>query len=179
MTSLCSVLLGSLASLGTIVLYSLDTEAEAGDLELVQEYLVFPAQLHLKTRARASAQNYTIAILDYISSLYKRIRLTSLFLFSDILSSCLALVSVKTSNTVTVTEDLQISICDTLRTMIRASRDSEGGQDDRAGAGVIFTQLLTSAEPSHKLPLSHLVFTGLAWASEDAAPASVVLACLR
>ena len=35
MTSLCSVLLGSLASLGTIVLYSLDTEAGSGDLELV------------------------------------------------------------------------------------------------------------------------------------------------
>ena len=34
-TSLCSVMLGSLASLGTIVLYSLDTEAGSGDLELV------------------------------------------------------------------------------------------------------------------------------------------------
>ena len=109
---------------------------------MIQEYLVFPAQLHLKTRARAAPQNYTIAILDYISILYKRIRLSSLFLFTDLLSSCLALVSVKTNNTVRVTEDLQVSICDTIRTMITASRDSD--QDDR---GVIFTQLLTSADP--------------------------------
>ena len=115
-------------------------QAEAGELEVIQEYLLFPAQLHLKTRARAAPQNYTIAILDYIHSLYKRIRLTSLFLFTDLLSSCLALVSVKTNNTVRVTEDLQVSICDTIRTMIAASSD----HDDR---GVIFTQLLTSADP--------------------------------
>ena len=150
-------------------------EAEATDLEIIQEYLVFPAQLHLKTRARASPQNYTIAILDYIRALYKRIRLTSLFLFTDVLSSCLALVSVKTNTTVTVTEDLQISICDTIRKMIRASVS----QEDEEGHGVIFTQLLTSADPGLKLPLSHLVFTSLEWASEDAAPASVVLAGLR
>ena len=116
-------------------------QAEAGELEVIQEYLMFPAQLHLKTRARAAPQNYTIAILDYIHSLYKRIRLTSLFLFTDLLSSCLALVSVKTNNTVRVTEDLQVSICDAIRTMITASRDSD--HDD----GVIFTQLLTSADP--------------------------------
>ena len=101
-------------------------------------------------------------------------RLTSLFLFTDLLSSCLALVTVKTDNTVTVTEDLQVSICDTLRTMITASGGSN--QDD---SGVIFTSLLASSDPGLRLPLSHLVFTSLAWASEDAAPSSVVLACLR
>ena len=117
-------------------------QAEAGELEVIQEYLVFPAQLHLKTRARAAPQNYTIAILDYVRILYKRIRLTSLFLFTDLLSSCLALVSVKTNNTVRVTEDLQVSICDAIRTMITASSD----RGQYAG-GVFFTPLLTSADP--------------------------------
>ena len=101
-------------------------------------------------------------------------RLTSLFLFTDLLSSCLALVTVKTDNTVTVTEDLQVSICDTIRTMITAS--GGGTQDD---GGVIFTSLLASADPGLRLPLSHLMFTSLTWASEDSAPTSVVLACLR
>ena len=101
-------------------------------------------------------------------------RLSSLFLFTDVLSSCLALVTVKTDNTVTVTEDLQVSICDTIRTMITASGGSN--QDD---GGVIFTSLLASADPGLRLPLSHLMFTSLTWASEDSAPTSVVLACLR
>ena len=146
----------------------------ARDLELLQEYLVFPGQLHLKTRAKASPQNYTIAILGFIRSLYKRVLLTSLFLFTDLLSLCLALVTAKTDNTVTVTEDIQVSICDTIRTMITAS-----GGDIQDDGGVILTSLLASADPGLRLPLSHLVFTSLTWASEDAAPASVVLACLR
>ena len=154
-------------------------KAEARDLEMVQTWLMLPAQEHLQTRARASPQNYTIAILDYIRSLYKRIRLTDLFLFSDVLKWCLVLMTPETNNSVTVTEDLPISFCDTLRTMIRASRDSDVIEDDREGAGVIFTHLMASAEPSLKLPLSQLVATSLAWASEDAAPASVVLACIR
>ena len=147
-------------------------KAEARDLEMVQTWLMLPAQEHLQTRARASPQNYTIAILDYIRGLYKRIRLTDLFLFSDVLKWCLVLMTPETNNTVTVTEDLQISICDTLRIMITASRD-------RWKDGVIFTHLMASAEPSLKLPMSQLVATSLAWASEDTAPASVVLACIR
>ena len=87
---------------------------------------------------------------------------------------CLALVTAKTDNTVTVTEDIQVSICDTIRTMITASSGSI--QDN---GGVIFTSLLASANPGLRLPLSHLVFTSLTWSSEDAAPTSVVLACLR
>ena len=41
-------------------------------LELVQEYLVFPAQLHLKTRAAGTPRNFT---------------------FKDLLTSCLALLA--------------------------------------------------------------------------------------
>ena len=53
------------------------------------------------------------------------------------------------------------------------------GGDIQDDGGVILTSLLASADPGLRLPLSHLVFISLTWASEDAAPASVVLACLR
>ena len=145
-------------------------KAETQDLEVIQEYLVFPAQLHLKEKARTTPQNYTISILDYIQTLYKRIRLSSLFLFRDLLSSCLALVSVKNDNSVRVNEDLQISICDTVRQLVTSSLRGEAG-------GVIFSEL-ASTDHDLKLPLSHLIYTSLSWASEDTAPASVRLSCL-
>ena len=87
----------------------------------LQEYLVFAGQLHLKTRPKACPGNYSICVLDFIRSLHTRVRLTSL---------------------VTVTEDLQVSIFDTIMTMITAS--SGGIQDD---GGVIFTSPLASADP--------------------------------
>ena len=63
-------------------------------LDRIQEYLMFPAQLHLKTKAKASPQNYTVSMLEYITALYKRIQLSSFFILKDVLSSCLALVTV-------------------------------------------------------------------------------------
>ena len=59
----------------------------AVELELVQEYLVFPAQLHLKTRAAGTPRNFT---------------------FKDLLTSCLALLAPGAG------EDLQLSLCSTL-----------------------------------------------------------------
>ena len=95
---------------------------------------MFAGQLHLKTRPKACPGNYSICVLDFIRSLHTRVRLTSL---------------------VTVTEDLQVSIFDTIMTMITAS--SGGIQDD---GGVIFTSPLASADPGLRLSLSHLGFGG-------------------
>ena len=39
---------------------------DTAELELVQEYLVFPVQLHLETRAAGTPRNFTLAILEYL-----------------------------------------------------------------------------------------------------------------
>ena len=44
-------------------------ETEPSQLEPIQEYLVFPAQLHLKTRAGKTPGNFTVAVLEYVETL--------------------------------------------------------------------------------------------------------------
>ena len=44
-------------------------ETEASQLETIQEYLIFPAQLHLKTRAGKTPGNFTVAVLEYVETL--------------------------------------------------------------------------------------------------------------
>ena len=56
-------------------LAALCDDTAAAELELVQEYLVFPAQLHIKTRTAGTPRNFTLAVLEYLRTLYKRIRL--------------------------------------------------------------------------------------------------------
>ena len=107
----------------------------AVELELVQEYLVFPAQLHIKTRTAGTPRNFTLAVLEYL-----RIRLASHFIFKDLLTSCLALVAPGAG------EDLQLSLCSTLTQLLTAAR------------GAVAEEM---ADPVNemKLPLSHLVFS--------------------
>ena len=121
-------------------LAALCDDTAAAELELVQEYLVFPAQLHLKTRAAGTPRNFTLAVLEYLRTLYKRIRLASLFIFKDLLTSCLALVAPRPG------EDLQLSLCSTLTQLLAAAR------------GAVAEEM---ADPDNgmKLPLSHLVFS--------------------
>ena len=68
-------------------------ETDSSQLDLLQDYLIFPAQLHLKTKAGQTPANFTVAVLEYVQSLYSRVPLRSVFVFHDILSSCLGLVS--------------------------------------------------------------------------------------
>ena len=121
-------------------LAALCDDTAAAELELVQEYLVFPAQLHLKTRTAGTPRNFTLAVLEYLRTLYKRIRLVSHFIFKDLLTSCLALVAPRPG------EDLQLSLCSTLTQLLAAAR------------GAVAEEM---ADPDNgmKLPLSHLVFS--------------------
>ena len=100
---------------------------------------MFPAQLHLKTRAAGTPRNFTLAVLEYLRTLYKRIRLASLFILKDLLTS-LALVAPGAG------EDLQLSLCSTLTQLLAAAR------------GAVAEEM---ADPDNgmKLPLSHLVFS--------------------
>ena len=136
----CAVLASQPSAECPAKLAALCDDTAAAELELVQEYLVFPAQLHLKTRAAGTPRNFTLAVLEYRRTLYKRIRLAWLFIFKDLLTSCLALVAPGAG------EDLQLSLCSTLTQLLAAAR------------GAVAEEM---ADPDNgmKLPLSHLVFS--------------------
>jgi hypothetical protein len=57
----------------------------------VQEYLMFPMQLYLKQPSLA--ENYTLAVLQFVARYYARARLTIFFILKDILNAMLRLVS--------------------------------------------------------------------------------------
>ena len=80
----CAVLASQPSAECLAKLAALCDDTAAAELELVQEYLVFPAQLHLKTRAAGTPRNFTLAVLEYLRTLYKRIRLASLFILKDL-----------------------------------------------------------------------------------------------
>ena len=112
----CAVLASQPSAECLAKLAALCDDTAATELELVQEYLVFPAQLHLKTRAAGTPRNFTLAVLEYLRTLYKRIRLASLFIFKYLLTLCMALVAPGAG------EDLQLSLCSTLTQLLAAAR---------------------------------------------------------
>ena len=91
----CAVLASQPSAECLAKLAALCDDTAAAELELVQEYLVFPAQLHLKTRAAGTPRNFT---------------------FKDLLTSCLALLAPGAG------EDLQLSLCSTLTQLLAAAR---------------------------------------------------------
>ena len=91
----CAVLASQPSAECLAKLAALCDDTAATELELVQEYLVFPAQLHLKTRAAGTPRNFT---------------------FKDLLTSCLALLAPGAG------EDLQLSLCSTLTQLLAAAR---------------------------------------------------------
>ena len=91
----CAVLASQPCAECLAKLAALCDDTAAAELELVQEYLVFPAQLHLKTRAAGTPRNFT---------------------FKDLLTSCLALLAPGAG------EDLQLSLCSTLTQLLAAAR---------------------------------------------------------
>ena len=128
----------------------------AEDLEKLQEYLMFPAQLHLKTKTGSCSSNYTVSMLEFITNFYRRVTLSSFFIFKDILSSCLSLVS--SSSPKPSNEDIQMSMCECIKQLLISSHDGHGG-------GVISE--IMSQSNNMKLPLSHLIFTCLTWAEDN------------
>ena len=72
--------------------------------------------------------------------MYKRIRLASLFILKDLLTSCLALVAPGAG------EDLQLPLCSTLTQLLTAARAAVAEE-------------MADPDNGMKLPLSHLVFS--------------------
>ena len=143
-------------------LKQLVVETETNQVETIQEYLVFPARLHLKTRAGKTPGNLTVAVLEYVETLYSKVSLTSTFIFEDILSSCLALVS-----SLSLTEDLQYQMCRSLDCLVRAGRRRE-----------VITEIYRADQAKVRLPLSHLIFSLLAWSSDPASPSRLKVSAL-
>ena len=114
-------------------LAALCDDTAAAELELVQEYLVFPAQLHLKTRAAGTPRNFT---------------------FKDLLTSCLALLAPGAG------EDLQLSLCSTLTQLLAAARGAvaEEMADPDNGmklplSHLVFSEHVEQCGASQKQPL--------------------------
>jgi len=120
-------------------------------LQDLQEYILFPMQIYLKTPTMQ--ENYTLAVLDFIAFFYKKCQLQSFFFLKDILNSCLALMSPSKK----VSEDLQISFCCCLEALLQSCQPS------------VLTELLSETN-NMKLPLSHTIFLCLSWAEEQPAP---------
>ena len=137
-------------------------ETEVSQLEIIQEYLIFPAQLHLKTRAGKTPGNFTVAVLEYVETLYSKVDLHSAFILEDILSSCLSLVS-----SIKMTEDLQHHICCSLDCLVKAGRRRE-----------VMTEIYRADQEKLKLQLSHLIFSLLAWSSDPASPSRLKVSAL-
>jgi len=130
-------------------------------LENIQNYLIFPQQLYLKTPSLPS--NYTIAVLQFIRSYFKKTRLNNFFILKDVLGSCLVMIS-KSDHNISkegsnkkeggISEDLKVTICECLEKLLVSA--------DQNVLEEFFSE-------NSKLSLSHLVFTCLSWAEKDKA----------
>merc|ERR1719468_474721 len=64
-------------------------DSDAHDLQRIQEYIIFPMQLYLKTPTMP--ENYTLAVMDFLSMFYAKTVLCSRFVLKDIISSLLVM----------------------------------------------------------------------------------------
>ena len=127
---------------------------------LLEDYLLFPMQLHLKNPGGAPG-NYTIAVLDFIRQFYSGTRLGSGFVLTDVIENLLKIVGARDAE---VSEDMKVAACDAVSAMLKG-----------APADLIAEKLYPE---SMRLPLGHLVSTALGWASDEAAPRNVVASAL-
>lgn len=139
--------------------------SEPQDLQALQEYILFPCQLYLRTPVMP--QNYTIKVLNFVEQFFYRdhsvvVELNSTFLMIDLLQSVLQLTHRDSLNKTDFSEDLIIAICDCLSALVHSASSEV---------------LLTIYCEEQKLAVSHLVFQALEWAQLGVK--QVTLACLN
>ena len=157
----CSVLASGQHNLDALEhLSRLVAEAAPEEKCLLEDYLLFPMQLHLKNPEGAPG-NYTIAVLDFVRRFYSDTRLGSGFILTDVIENMLKIVGAKDAK---VSEDLKVATCDAISAMLK-------GMPADVAADKLYHE-------SMKLPLGHLLFTALDWASDEEAPRNVVAAAL-
>ncbi len=133
-------------------------QSNVQDMTRLQEYIVFPMQVYLKSPSMP--ENYTLKVLEFIADFFTLVKLESSFFFKDVLNSCLVLVMSKKE----VSEDMKIAISKMFDILL------QNGNDD-----VIESVL----EEELKLPLSHLIFLTLEWAEEENESRNVVMMILE
>jgi len=123
-------------------------KSDVQTLEVLQEWILFPCQLYLRTPVLP--ENFTINVIEFVKLFFNRsehenVQLSSSFLLLDVLQSLMKIATEKPS------EDLKISTCKCLTVMLKNSslevRNNLYGKEQ-------------------KLTVSHLVFTLLEWSSE-------------
>ena len=139
------------------------------DLVSLQEYILFPCQLYLKTPIMP--ENYTIQVLKFVEHFFcpngvVHVALNSTFLMTDLLQSILLIMtgSNQTSETsrVELSEDLKIGICDCISGLVKSSTPD-------------VKRVIYSVE--QKLAVSHLVFQVLEWSQSGVR--NVIVSCLE
>jgi hypothetical protein len=150
-------------------LSNLVAESNPQHLEMLQEYILFPCQLYLRTPVMP--ENYTIKVLNFVEHFFSqnstdRVKLNSNFLMADLLQSILQLMSgsknISERPTIDLSEDLRVSICDCVCALIKSSTTE------------VKTALYSEEQ---KLALSHLVFQVLEWSQCEVR--QVAIASLR
>ena len=59
------------------------------ELGRIEEYIIFPMQLYLKTPTLP--ENYTLAVFEFVTKFYQKTPLSSKFVFKDVISSLLVM----------------------------------------------------------------------------------------
>jgi hypothetical protein len=142
-----------LARLKEVVVHTNSTQ-----LGQIQEYIMFPMQLYLRTPTLP--ENYTLQVMEFVSVFFAKTTLASTFVFKDLMSSCLTM-SMSTKDK--ISEDFKLSFCKLIRTLVTSA--------DPDVKMYIYSEDL-------KLPLSHIIFECLEWAETDSAR-NVVISSLQ
>jgi len=127
-------------------------QADPDTLTKLQEYLIFPQQVYLKTPVLPS--NYTLAVINFVSSFYRLASLDTFFILKDVMGALLLLVAPPKGER-SVDEDLKSASVNCLAQMIKSS--------------VVSVREELYSEPM-KLPLSHLIFLILSWTESEKSP---------
>ena len=128
---------------------------------LLEGYILFPMQLHLKN-PNGAPENYTLAVLDFIRQFYSGTRLGSGFILTDVMENLLKIVGAKDTR---VSEDMKVAASDAVSAMLK-------GMPAEVAAEELYRD-------SMKLPIGHLLFTAMGWSTDEEAPGNVVAAALN
>ena len=142
-------------------LSELVSKSDPRQLEMLQEYIIFPCQLYLKTPVMQ--ENFTIQVLRFVEEFFShQVELNSTFVMNDLLQSIFQLSNEEKSSKSDLSEDLKIGICDCLSQLFQSSN------------GEVKATLYSEEQ---KLLMSHLVFQVLEWSQSDVR--QVNMSCLN
>ena len=118
------------------------------ELGRIEEYIIFPMQLYLKTPTLP--ENYTLAVFEFVTKFYQKTPLSSKFVFKDVISSLLVMSMGQDK----LSEDFKSAFSKLVVSLVKNSNEEVRNYiyDDEM-----------------KLPLGHLVFQSLEWAEQDEA----------